>query len=97
MSFVVSGLVPQMSHNFDCSAGNGMAFCIPTRAKILTRGIVTVSVNSMVCICNLLTLVVVEVEGGRWKVEGTHYQERRTDVVVVKWINESTWKKENIY
>ena len=65
MSFVVSGLVPQMSHNFDCNAGNGIAFCIPTRAKILTRGIVTVSVNSMVCICNLLTLMVVEVEGGR--------------------------------
>ena len=64
LDIVVSGLVPQMSHNFDCSAGNGMAFCIPTRAKILTRGIVTVSViRDMVSATYLLTLVVVE--GGR--------------------------------
>ena len=39
MSLVVSGLVPQIAHILLCKAESGIALFIPTRAKILTRGI----------------------------------------------------------
>jgi hypothetical protein len=42
MSFVVLGFVPQMSHNFDWSAANGMGFIMAVLAKILTSGIFAV-------------------------------------------------------